>query len=129
MNIVPRKIPDDCCWSFAESVYDNFNDFYSDLVAYNADLHEEQIQDSQISDNSKVKLSFYGIVEGHEEYQGLEIEIASSNEKPLMFLEFLFLANNVLYKHLSEAGHHYYEGLYLVAEINGTPTYELIQGS
>lgn len=137
--------PDDFCWAFGEKKYGSYADFLKGFTEYNQEITgmKPPLKDFTLCGSNTVILRFEGVddesddysdddeFEGDSEdgYQERETTIKSSNGEELTFLEFMYLANEALYRYLREVDHKFFEGVEFEGDRNGVPVISLVMGS
>ena len=127
----PHDILQDLPWSFHDQQR------YADPRAFDAAVrrHVDAIggtwhpTDRAIAATS-VRVRYEGVTHPDaDEYEEMEVTLASDDPRGFTNLELLFKLHNAVVDHLSAVDHCYFEGLVLEDTVDGTPLYEMTQGS
>lgn len=119
---------DQFTWEFGRDTYPDFDSFLAAFTKYNHRMLgiEPPIEDFPLSESPSVYLQWIGVLREFD--QELRTLITSRNGGPLSFLEFMFLANNVIHRTLVGQTDVFYEGLKEADEVEGVACFELRQG-
>lgn len=125
------KTPKDFAWAFGRDTYTAIGAFLAEFTDYNCEIMKmkQPIGDFILSEEPSISLHFQGVPEGEDDYNDISVTITSRNGGPLLFLEFMFLANNAVHPYLCNADHVFFEGHSEAGDIDGTPAFLMRQGS
>lgn len=134
--------PDDFSWAFGNETYKSYSEFLKGFTEYNQEINgmKPPLKDFTLCGSNAVLLRFEGVDDEYSDddefesdteygYQERETTIKSSSGKELTFFEFMYLANEALYRYLREADHMFFEGVEFEGERNGVPVVSLVMGS
>ena len=128
---LPHDILPDLPWSYHDQKR------YADTRAFDAAVreHVEEVGGTwhptgRALAAASVRVRYEGVSHPDaEEYEQLEVTLASDDPRGFTNLELFFKLHNAVVDHLSAVDHCFFEGLVLEEVVDGTPLYEMTQGS
>lgn len=98
-------------WSFSGGKRDTLEKFVEELIAYNRETAQREIDPDEIVQKNREIIVSYSRYEEEDEQTDVEIRLVSDSDEGFTVGELLYKIHNRIVESLEDSDHHFFEGL------------------